>query len=488
MPTSLSYWTIQPDRWTFNAQKLRDWVESQLDGRVLNACAGRTQLTHNGRIVRNDINPEIDADYHVDVRDLPDILEAESFDMIVLDPPFSEQQNTTTYDREDDTLPTITELASVVDALLKPGGRVIRLGYTTTLMPPGEEYLLEEVTIWNTLGRQHDWLGTVAQKPDNETASATRPVHVTDAAVPNAGATASGGVATSGNGNTPLSLEYIRLSPEIMPQDGVADYLATHLSGRVLDVSTYERSLSHDGHLVQTSVDESVDAAYHFDERELAAEFAADIFHTVVVDLPSEAFQQTTNYGGRTTGRDTALKQELHPLIAAGGQIFQVGHTATCMPQRLDYRRSRVAVIEHPCVEQDWIISIDMKQNTGLDVHATDRSPLDIHVPDSDAEAQHSCIRCGEGWYLHPSWYVDCPTCGARPENYCVTDDDTILYRPHSERLDYLEEHHNRHECDPGVTSRTPSTLSTDQEDDSTTSSTAPTEQESLEQFASQKN
>ena len=488
MPTSLSYWTIQPDRWTFNAQKLRDWVESQLDSRVLNACAGRTQLTHNGRIVRNDINPEIDADYHVDVRDLSDILEAESFDMIVLDPPFSEQQNTTTYDREDDTLPTITELASVVDALLKPGGRVIRLGYTTTLMPPGEEYLLEEVTIWNTLGRQHDWLGTVAQKPDNETASATRPVHVTDAAVPNAGATASGGVATSGNGNTPLSLEYIRLSPEIMPQDGVADYLATHLSGRVLDVSTYERSLSHDGHLVQTSVDESVDAAYHFDERELAAEFAADIFHTVVVDLPSEAFQQTTNYGGRTTGRDTALKQELHPLIAAGGQIFQVGHTATCMPQRLDYRRSRVAVIEHPCVEQDRIISIDMKQNTGLDVHATDHSPLDIHVPDSDAEAQHSCIRCGEGWYLHPSWYVDCPTCGARPENYCVTDDDTILYRPHSERLDYLEEHHNRHECDPGVTSRTPSTLSPDQEDDSTTSSTAPTEQESLEQFASQKN
>jgi len=488
MPTSLSYWTIQPDRWTFNAQKLRDWVESHLDGRVLNACAGRTQLTHNGRIVRNDINPEIDADYHVDVRDLPHILEAESFDMIVLDPPFSERQNTTTYDREDETLPTVTELARVIDALLKPGGRVIRLGYTTTFMPPGEEYLLEEVTIWNTLGRQHDWLGTVAQKPDNETASATRPVHVTDAAVPNAGATASGGVATSGNGSTPIDLEYIRLSSKITPQAGVADYLATHLSGRVLDVSTYERSLSHDGHLVQTSVDESVDAAYHFDERELAAEFAADIFHTVVVDLPSEAFQQTTNYGGRTTGRDTALKQELHPLVAAGGDIIQVGHTATCMPKRLDYCRSHVAIIEHPDAEQDWLISIDTKQTTGLDVHATDRSPQDIHVTDSDAEAQHSCIRCGEGWYLHPSWYVDCPTCGARPENYCVNDDGSILHQSHPERLAHLEEHHDRHECDPGVTSRTPVTRSNNQENGSTTTSTAPTEQETLEQFASQPN
>lgn len=488
MPLSLSYWTVQPNRWTFGAQKLRDWVESHLDGRVLNACAGQTQLTHDGEIVRNDINPEIDADYHIDIRDLPDILDTESFDVIVLDPPFSERQSTTTYDREDATLPTVTELAHVVNALLKPGGRVVRLGYTTTLMPPGEEYTLEEVAVWNTLGRQHDWLGIVAQKPDNKTTTVRHPTHVTDAAVPNVGATASGSVATSGNGNTPIDLEYIRLSPEITPQTGVTDYLATHLSGRVLDVSTHERSLSYDGHLVQTSVDESVDAAYHFDERELASEFAAGIFHTVIVDLPSEAFQQTTDYAGRTTGRDTALKQELHPLVAAGGQIIQVGHTATYMPQRLDYRRSCVAIIEHPSVEQDWTISIDTKQNTELDVHAADRSPQDVYVPDSNAEAQHSCIRCGESWYLHPAWYVDCPTCGARPENYCVTDDGTILHRPHPKRLDYLEEHHDRHECDSGVTSRTPSTLSTDQENDSTTASTAPTEQESLEQFTSQLN
>jgi hypothetical protein len=488
MPPSLSYWTVQPDRWTFGAQKLRDWVESKLDGRVLNACAGQTQLNYDGSIVRNDINPEIDADYHTDVRTLPDVLEAESFDVIVLDPPFSERQSTITYDREDDTLPTVTELARVVDALLIPDGRVIRLGYTTTLMPPGKEYALEEVAVWNTLGRQHDWLGTVAQKPDNETTSASHPIQVTDTAVPNAGANALGGVATSGNGNTPIDLEYIRLSPKITPQTGVSDYVATHLSGRVLDVSTHERSLSHDGHLVQTSVDESVDAAYHFDERGLSAEFAAGIFHTVLVDLPNEAFQQTTDYAGCTTGRDTALKQEIHPLVAAGGQIIQVGHTATCMPQRLDYRRSHVAVIEHPTAEQDWIISIDTKQNTGLDVHATDRSPQDIHVPDSDAEAQHSCIRCGVGWYLHPAWYVDCPTCGARPENYCVAPDDTILHRPHPERLDYHEEHHSRHECDPGVTTRNPSTFSTEQESDSTRASTSPTEQESLEQFASPPN
>jgi len=483
----LSYWTVQPDRWTFGAQKLRDWVESQLEGRVLNACAGQTHLNHDGTIVRNDITPEIDADYHVDVRDLTDVLEAESFDVIVLDPPFSERQSTTTYGREDTTLPSVSELARVVDALLKPGGRVIRLGYTTTLMPPRAEYALEEVAVWNTLGRQHDWLSVVARKPARAETSATRPLHVTDAGVPNTGATASGGVATSGNGNTPIDLEYIRLDTETAPEVGVADYVNSHLAGRVLDVSTHNRSLPHDGHLVQTSVDDAVDAAYHFDERELSAEFAAGIFQTVLVDLPSEAFQQTTEYAGSRTGRDTALKQEVHPLIAAGGQIIQVGHTATCMPQRLDYRRSRVAVIEHPDVEQDWIISIDTKQITGLDVLSVDRSPRDIHVPDSDAEAQHTCIRCGAGWYLNPVWYVDCPTCGAAPENYCVADDGTILHRPHPERLDYLEEHHDRHECEPGIEARRPGIASTHQESDTTTSPSTTT-QESLEQFASTSN
>src|SRR6056297_1529565 len=62
-----AYYTCQPNRWTFQSNKIREWVEERLQGRVLNACAGRTKLVHDGEIVRNDIDEERDADLHVDV-------------------------------------------------------------------------------------------------------------------------------------------------------------------------------------------------------------------------------------------------------------------------------------------------------------------------------------------------------------------------------------------------------------------------------------
>jgi len=49
-------------RWTFGYTPAREIVQEYLSGRVLNACAGRTKLNHEGEIVRNDLNPEIDAD------------------------------------------------------------------------------------------------------------------------------------------------------------------------------------------------------------------------------------------------------------------------------------------------------------------------------------------------------------------------------------------------------------------------------------------
>lgn len=62
---TFTYCTVQPNRWTFSAAKIRAWVEQYLDGRVLNACAGPTKLGHSP-VHRNDIDPEIDADTHVD--------------------------------------------------------------------------------------------------------------------------------------------------------------------------------------------------------------------------------------------------------------------------------------------------------------------------------------------------------------------------------------------------------------------------------------
>lgn len=159
----LEYETVSPNRWTFQSDKIRRWVEQRLQGRVLNACAGTTKLAHDHEIVRNDIDEDRDADSHVDVCEIGAHFDAESFDTIVYDPPFSQNQATRSYDGQevgDDAL-----AKRQFDTLLAPGGRVIQFGFTTTCMPMSLGYERQAVAVWNTLGRMNDYLSVVDTKP-----------------------------------------------------------------------------------------------------------------------------------------------------------------------------------------------------------------------------------------------------------------------------------------------------------------------------------
>lgn len=159
----MGYWTVQPNRWTFQSDKIRRWVEQRLVGRVLNACAGKTKLAHDHEIVRNDIDEQRDAQLHVDVCEIADHLEPESFDTIVYDPPFSQYQANRSYDGEKVGDSALAKRQ--FDELLRPGGRVIQFGFTTTCMPMELGYQRREVAIWNTLGQMNDYLSVIDEKP-----------------------------------------------------------------------------------------------------------------------------------------------------------------------------------------------------------------------------------------------------------------------------------------------------------------------------------
>lgn len=165
----MSYHTVSPNRWTFQSTKIRKWVEVRLQGRVLNACAGKTKLAHDGEIIRNDLDEEREADLHVDVCEITDELEEASIDTIVYDPPFSENQANESYELEDGQAVVAGRDAVAkreFDELLAPGGRVIQFGFTTTCMPRSVgDYERKEVAVWNTLGRCNDYLSVVDEKP-----------------------------------------------------------------------------------------------------------------------------------------------------------------------------------------------------------------------------------------------------------------------------------------------------------------------------------
>jgi len=155
----MEYYTVQPNRWTFQSKKIRRWVEKHPRGRVLNACAGKTHPTHDHEIVRNDIDADRDADLHVDVCEISNHLADEPFDTVVYDPPFTAYQATRAYDGREVGDDGVAK--QEFDRLLKPGGRVIQLGYSTTCMPMTLGYPRQAVAVFNTLGRMNDYLGTV---------------------------------------------------------------------------------------------------------------------------------------------------------------------------------------------------------------------------------------------------------------------------------------------------------------------------------------
>ena len=172
-------------RWTFEDKTIRNWVVERMDGRVLNACAGETELPHNGEVVTNDIDESIDTDYSVDVTRLAAVLDPNSFDTIVFDPPWTMYQANMRYDgrhvTKDNISIDVSELPQVVgrdkkqvgharlakdgfDYLLKPGGKVIQLSYSGCCMPRRLQYEQLERVMFDPLGEGKTLIGSVDLK------------------------------------------------------------------------------------------------------------------------------------------------------------------------------------------------------------------------------------------------------------------------------------------------------------------------------------
>lgn len=113
--------------WTFRCDQVRRVVEDALTGRTLNACAGKTKLHHSAKIIRNDLNPDRDADCHVDVEAIDTAFIADSFDTVVFDPPFDQSQADEHYESMH-----ARQLGPARDKLLtlvRTGGVFVELGW-----------------------------------------------------------------------------------------------------------------------------------------------------------------------------------------------------------------------------------------------------------------------------------------------------------------------------------------------------------------------
>lgn len=150
-------------KWTFQAKIVRDVVERNLSGRVLNSTAGKTRLTHGaGEIVRNDLNPDIEADHHFDVTDIDEHLPEASFDTVIFDPPFDAGQANKRYEgfhaRE------VNAARQALAKLVRPGGRLIEFGWNSHGAAAYRGWSREELHLFQRGPCLPDVIGVVDRK------------------------------------------------------------------------------------------------------------------------------------------------------------------------------------------------------------------------------------------------------------------------------------------------------------------------------------
>ena len=134
--------------WTFSTKMVRDVVEGAIKGRTLNACAGKTHLTHDANIVRNDLNPEREADHHIDVNDALDTFEPCSFGSVVFDPPFDQKQSEEHY--ESMHARKLAPARKILAQLVKPNGIMVELGWNMhSIGEASDEWHREELHIYH---------------------------------------------------------------------------------------------------------------------------------------------------------------------------------------------------------------------------------------------------------------------------------------------------------------------------------------------------
>lgn len=145
------------NKYTFKIKPIRDWVEGNCEGRVLNLFAGYTKLSVDE--VRNDLDPEALADYRVDALELVRTWSGEKFDTVLLDPPYAYRKSMEMY--KGIKCSPFKQLKDEIPRILNDNGLVITFGYQSNVMGKGRGFELDRIALFSHGGAIHDTIACV---------------------------------------------------------------------------------------------------------------------------------------------------------------------------------------------------------------------------------------------------------------------------------------------------------------------------------------
>jgi hypothetical protein len=163
-----------PNRNTFTIKPIKNLIEKYLgvfgllSKTIIDPFAN--QSTYG--TITNDLNPEYDTDYHMDALDFLKMLDNESADIVLFDPPYSLRQASECYKSfgKERLTRTVTsckywsECKIEVARIIKPGGIVISFGWSTNGIGKKRGFKIIEVLIVSHGGSKYDTLVTVEKK------------------------------------------------------------------------------------------------------------------------------------------------------------------------------------------------------------------------------------------------------------------------------------------------------------------------------------
>jgi predicted methyltransferase len=149
-------------RYTFQCPKIKQWVEDNSYGKVLNLFCGITKLDLDEIRVDIEQNEEIEAHYVMDAFDFVESWKGHKFDTIILDPPYSYRKSMEMYNGRYSS--KFKLIADNIPNILNDDGNVISLGYHSTFLGKVRKFGLYKLCVFAHGGAQHCTIGIVEKR------------------------------------------------------------------------------------------------------------------------------------------------------------------------------------------------------------------------------------------------------------------------------------------------------------------------------------
>lgn len=161
------YW-VMPSRWTFTIRpiKLLLFQECGLGKNWVDPFCGQYSIAE----IKNDLNTDRKADYHLDALDFLKMLESDRYDGVLYDPPYSISQAVECYKglgKENFNVHKMdywAECKNQIARIIKPSGKVICFGWNTNGLGKNRGFELQRIMILAHGGSKNDTLITVEIK------------------------------------------------------------------------------------------------------------------------------------------------------------------------------------------------------------------------------------------------------------------------------------------------------------------------------------